>query len=94
MVKKITIDMLCEIIGKHCNEDGLVGEKPRLEALKELISKPKDVLMVGISGVGGIGKTAIACALYDEISCKFEGASFLANIGEVSKKDGLYCLQE
>ncbi|KAL6317043.1 hypothetical protein AAG906_026829 [Vitis piasezkii] len=42
----------------------------------------------------GTGKTTIARALYDEISCEFEGASFLANIGEVFEKDDLNCLQE
>ena len=50
-MKKITRETLCEIMGKHCDEDGLVGKNSQLEALKELISKPKDVLMVGIYGV-------------------------------------------
>ena len=50
-MKKITRETLCEIIGKHCDEDGLVGKNSQLEALKELISKPKDVLMVGNYGV-------------------------------------------
>ena len=93
-MKKITRETLCEIIGKHCDEDGLVAKNSQLEALKELIIKPKDVLMVGIYGLDGVGKTAIARALYDEIPCQFEGASFLANFGEVFKKDGLCCLQK
>ena len=82
------------MISKHCNEDGLVGKEHHLEALKALILEPKDVLMVGIHGHSGTGKTTIARALYDEISCQFEGASFLANIGDVSKEDDLRCLQE
>lgn len=106
VVKTITRDMICEIIGKDCVEDGLVDKKSRLKKLKELIwksedvsmdgirRKSRDVLMVGIFGSAGIGKTTIARALYDEISCQFDGASFLANIREVSKKDGLCCLQE
>ncbi|RVW64068.1 Disease resistance protein RML1A [Vitis vinifera] len=87
-------DVLHEMISKHCNEDGLVGKEHHLEALKALILEPKDVLMVGIHGHSGTGKTTIARALYDEISCQFEGASFLANIGDVSKEDDLRCLQE
>ena len=94
VVKNITRDMICEIIGKGCVEDSLVSKTSRLKDLKKLISESKDVCMVGIYGLPGRGKTAIARALYDEISCQFEGASFLINIGEVSKKDGLCCLQE
>ena len=60
IVKKITRETLSEIIGKHCDEDGWVGKNSQLEDLKELISKPKYVLMVGIYGFDGIGKTVIA----------------------------------
>ncbi|KAJ9675894.1 hypothetical protein PVL29_024725 [Vitis rotundifolia] len=95
IVKEISGDMFREIVGEHCIEDGLVGKDSRLEPLKKLmISKPNDVLMVGIYGLSGTGKTTFARALYEEISCQFDGASFLANIGEVSKEDDLHCLQE
>ncbi|KAL6315510.1 hypothetical protein AAG906_000808 [Vitis piasezkii] len=39
-----------------------------------------DVCFVGICGLGGIGKTTIAKALYNKISNQFQGASFLANL--------------
>ena len=94
IVRQITSETLREIIGKHCDEAALVGYNSQLEDLKELISEPKAVLMVGICGHDGIGKTTFAQALYDKIACQFEGASFLANVGEVSKKDGLYCLKK
>ncbi|XP_039169569.1 disease resistance protein RUN1-like [Eucalyptus grandis] len=53
------------------------------------------VLMVGLWGKGGIGKTCLAKALYNAMFRKFEGACFLANVQETSKDSGgLATLQE
>ncbi|XP_028103509.1 TMV resistance protein N-like [Camellia sinensis] len=53
-----------------------------------------DTRAVGIWGMGGIGKTTIARAIYDHISSQFEGCSFIDNVREVSAKSGLKTLQE
>ncbi|CAL9024377.1 unnamed protein product [Prunus brigantina] len=53
-----------------------------------------DVRITGICGEKGIGKTTIAQAVFDSLSVKFDGSSFLANIKEVSEKQGLVPLQE
>jgi len=51
--------------------------------------------MVGILGMGGIGKTTIAKAIYDQFFHGFEGKSFLANVRETSKEPrGQIRLQE
>ncbi|XP_056166695.1 LOW QUALITY PROTEIN: uncharacterized protein LOC115684564 [Syzygium oleosum] len=55
-----------------------------------------EVRMVGICGLGGIGKTTIAKATYNAFSHKFECRSFLFNVRETCEKsaDGLLQLQE
>ncbi|MFS7959270.1 putative P-loop containing nucleoside triphosphate hydrolase [Helianthus anomalus] len=53
------------------------------------------VLMIGIWGVGGSGKTTLASCLYDDISGKFDGCCFLGDIrAKSSKVGGLVKLQE
>ncbi|XVF37917.1 hypothetical protein REPUB_Repub20aG0052700 [Reevesia pubescens] len=54
-----------------------------------------EVRMVGIYGMGGIGKTAIAKDVYNRVCEGFEGSSFLANIKDVSQQpNGLERKQE
>ncbi|KAI9126202.1 hypothetical protein K1719_002623 [Acacia pycnantha] len=73
-----------------------VGLKSRmLDILQLLQSKSKDVVIAGIWGMGGIGKTTIAKAIYNEVGQSFEGKCFLTNIREVWKQDnGHVHLQE
>ncbi|XP_061342795.1 disease resistance protein RPV1-like [Gastrolobium bilobum] len=70
-------------------DQNLVGLESRTEEVKSLLDmKPNDdtVCMLGIYGAGGIGKTALAQALYNKIAHQFEAASFLANVREKSNK--------
>ncbi|PNY14991.1 disease resistance protein (TIR-NBS-LRR class) [Trifolium pratense] len=55
----------------------------------------KDVLLIGMWGMGGIGKTTIAKAIFNKIGRNFDGRSFLANIREAWEQNiGQVSLQE
>ncbi|PWA87832.1 Disease resistance protein [Artemisia annua] len=55
-----------------------------------------EVLMIGIKGIGGGGKTTTARAVFDHLSADFEAKSFIENVREVSNASmfGLKNLQE
>ncbi|XP_040374074.1 disease resistance protein RPV1 isoform X2 [Rosa chinensis] len=72
-----------------------VGIEPRVQEIHNLLGvRGRDVHMVGIWGAGGIGKTAIAKAVYNSIAHKFAGSCFLENVRENSKGGGLVKLQK
>ncbi|KAK3430955.1 hypothetical protein EUGRSUZ_E02164 [Eucalyptus grandis] len=49
------------------------------------IESDDGVFMMGLWGKGGIGKTSLAKAIYNDIFRQFEGSAFLANVRETSK---------
>ncbi|AES86811.2 putative TIR domain, P-loop containing nucleoside triphosphate hydrolase [Medicago truncatula] len=77
--------------------DNPVGVDSRVQDMIQLLEtqQSNDALLLGMWGMGGIGKTTIAKSIYNKIGRNFEGRSFLENIREVwEQASGQLYLQE
>ena len=75
--------------------EDLVGIESRVKKLvSHLAIEFNDIRIVGVWGMGGIGKTTLARVVSRMVAKKYEGYCFLANVREVCEKDGLVSLQE
>ncbi|KAK8577114.1 hypothetical protein V6N13_122109 [Hibiscus sabdariffa] len=66
-----------------------IGQKIRILRLIE----QEDSRVIGLWGPGGIGKTTLAEAVYNEISPKFDACYFLQNVREKIEKQGMESLR-
>ncbi|OIW00990.1 hypothetical protein TanjilG_16239 [Lupinus angustifolius] len=73
-----------------------VGVEAHVQNVVQLLEKETErACIVGILGMGGIGKTTIAKAIYNKLRRNFEDKSFLENVSEIWEKErGWSDLQE
>ncbi|XP_050895353.1 disease resistance protein RUN1 isoform X2 [Lathyrus oleraceus] len=85
-IKKIVLKIINILDCKSsCVSKDIVGMDSPMQELEKLLllDSVDDVRVVGICGMGGIGKTTLATVLYDRVSRQFGASCFVDDVSKV-----------
>ncbi|CAH8331405.1 unnamed protein product [Eruca vesicaria subsp. sativa] len=97
MIEEIGEDISNQLlIMQPVDFSNIIGMNIHMEGLNPLLSmeSESDVRMIGIWGMGGIGKTTIAKCLFDRLSRTFPARCFLENVSKIYRERGVSYLME
>ncbi|KAK2640886.1 hypothetical protein Ddye_022649 [Dipteronia dyeriana] len=93
--ESVLIENIVQVVLKRLNDmpsndnKDLIGIDSRINEIESLLRiGSNDVRSVGIWGLGGIGKTTLAAAVFDKISCQFDASCFVHNVREEFEQSG------
>ncbi|KAL2322272.1 hypothetical protein Fmac_026651 [Flemingia macrophylla] len=95
LLKDIVGDVLQKLTPKYPNRlKGVIGIEENYKQIESLLKiGSNEAITLGIWGMGGIGKTTLATALYAKLSHEFDASCFLQNVRENSNRHGLDALR-
>ncbi|KAL4585987.1 hypothetical protein LXL04_010616 [Taraxacum kok-saghyz] len=96
-IKTIVKEISLKLRSIHLSSgENLIGMDRRMQDVESFlgISLNDKARIIGIKGMGGIGKTSLAKAIFKKVSSHFEASVFVEDVREVSKQKGLRSLQK